>query len=78
MTQSMKDKIKGTLHEAKGTVKEKVGQVTNNPNLTAKGKIEKLAGSAGSYCRLTSTIMNVSGFALGRPEVTGTNSAVGR
>ena len=27
MTQIMKDEIKGTLHEAKGTVKEKVGQV---------------------------------------------------
>lgn len=46
MTQSMKDKIKGTPHEARGTVKEKVGQVTNNPNLTAKGKLEKLAGKA--------------------------------
>jgi len=46
MTQSMKDKIRGTLHETKGTVKEKVGQVTNNPNLAAKGKIEKLAGKA--------------------------------
>jgi uncharacterized protein YjbJ (UPF0337 family) len=44
MTQSMKDKIKGTLHEAKGTVKVKVGQVTNNPNLTAKGRNEQLAG----------------------------------
>jgi uncharacterized protein YjbJ (UPF0337 family) len=33
------------MHEAKGTVKEKVGQVTNNPNLTAEGQNEKVAGS---------------------------------
>ena len=32
------------MHEAKGTVKEKAGQVTNNPKLTAKGQNEKLAG----------------------------------
>jgi len=44
MTHSMKDKVEGTLHEVKGTVKEKMGQVTSNPRLTAKGKIEKLAG----------------------------------
>jgi uncharacterized protein YjbJ (UPF0337 family) len=44
MKQSMKDEIKGTLHEAKGAVKEKVGHVTNNPSLTAKGHTEKLVG----------------------------------
>jgi len=32
------------MHEAKGTVKEKAGEVTNNPNLTAEGQDEKLAG----------------------------------
>lgn len=32
------------MHEAKSTVKEKAGQVTNNPNLTAEGQNEKLAG----------------------------------
>jgi uncharacterized protein YjbJ (UPF0337 family) len=42
--QSTKDEIKGKLHEAKGTVKEKAGQVINNPNLTAEGQTEKLAG----------------------------------
>jgi len=31
-------------HEAKSTVKEKAAQVTNNPNLTAEGQNEKLAG----------------------------------
>jgi uncharacterized protein YjbJ (UPF0337 family) len=44
MKQSTKDKIKGNLHEAKGTVKEKAGQAINNPNLTAKGQSEKFAG----------------------------------
>ena len=28
----------------KGEAKEKVGQVTNSPNLTAEGQNEKLAG----------------------------------
>jgi uncharacterized protein YjbJ (UPF0337 family) len=42
--QSTKDEIKGNIHEAKGAVKEKAGQVTNNPNLTAEGQNEKLAG----------------------------------
>ena len=44
MKQSTKDKIKGNMHEAKGTVKEKAGQVTNNPHLTAEGQNEELAG----------------------------------
>jgi uncharacterized protein YjbJ (UPF0337 family) len=46
MNQSTKDKIKGNMHEAKGTVEEKAGQVTNNPHLTAQGQNEKLAGKA--------------------------------
>ena len=44
MNQSTKDEIKGNMHEAKGTVKEKAAQITNNPDLTAKGQNEKLAG----------------------------------
>jgi uncharacterized protein YjbJ (UPF0337 family) len=42
--QSTKDEIKGNLHEAKGTVKEKSGQVINSLNLTAEGQKERLAG----------------------------------
>jgi uncharacterized protein YjbJ (UPF0337 family) len=45
MRQSTKDQIKGTVHGVKGAAKEKVGQVTNNPELTAKGQTEKLAGA---------------------------------
>jgi uncharacterized protein YjbJ (UPF0337 family) len=44
MKQSTKDQVAGQLHEVKGTVKEKAGQVTNNPNLEAEGTTENLAG----------------------------------
>ena len=44
MDQSTKDQIEGNVHEAKGTIKEKVGQVTDNPNLTVDGQKEKFAG----------------------------------
>jgi uncharacterized protein YjbJ (UPF0337 family) len=39
-----KDQIQGKLHEVKGKAKQKVGQVTNNPNLAAEGQAEKIAG----------------------------------
>jgi uncharacterized protein YjbJ (UPF0337 family) len=41
---STKDKIEGTVHEVKGGIKEKVGQVTNNPNLQDEGTAEKIGG----------------------------------
>lgn len=44
MKSSTKDQIRGKLHEVKGTVKEKAGQVTNNPDLEADGRNEKLTG----------------------------------
>jgi len=44
MKPSTTDQIKGKLHEVKGDVKQKVGQVTNNPNLEAEGQGEKLGG----------------------------------
>ena len=44
MANSTKDKVEGKFHEAKGKVKEKVGQVTNNPNLESEGKGEKMGG----------------------------------
>jgi uncharacterized protein YjbJ (UPF0337 family) len=44
MNQSTKDEINGNIHEVKGALKEKAGQVTNNPNLTAEGQNEKVAG----------------------------------
>ena len=44
MKQSTQDKAKGTFHEVKGRVKEKVGRATNNPDLEAKGQVEKIGG----------------------------------
>jgi uncharacterized protein YjbJ (UPF0337 family) len=41
---STNDQIKGELHKVKGKVKEKVGQLTDNPDLTAEGQNENLAG----------------------------------
>ncbi len=44
MKSSMKDKVEGIFHEAKGKVKEVAGEITDNPKLETKGKSEKLAG----------------------------------
>jgi uncharacterized protein YjbJ (UPF0337 family) len=44
MKPSTEDQIEGKFHELKGDVKEKAGQVTNNPNLETKGQTERLAG----------------------------------
>jgi len=34
----------GKVHEAKGAVKEKVGQLTNDPQLQDEGTVEKFNG----------------------------------
>jgi uncharacterized protein YjbJ (UPF0337 family) len=44
MKDSTKDKVEGAVHNAKGTVKEKIGHATNNPSLEAEGQDEKVAG----------------------------------
>ena len=44
MKSSMKDKVKGTFHEAKGSIKEMTGKITDKPELEAKGDAEKIAG----------------------------------
>lgn len=44
MRSSTKDKIKGTLREAKGKVKEESGKAIGNPNLRDRGTDEKVAG----------------------------------
>jgi uncharacterized protein YjbJ (UPF0337 family) len=44
MKPSTDDQIQGNVHEAKGTVKEKLGQVTHKPDLEAEGQDEKLTG----------------------------------
>ena len=39
-----KDRVKGTANQAKGAVKEKVGQVTGDTKTEAEGKADKTAG----------------------------------
>jgi uncharacterized protein YjbJ (UPF0337 family) len=39
-----KDRIKGKADQAKGYVKEKVGQVTNDPDLEAEGQMDRAKG----------------------------------
>ncbi len=44
MNPSTKNEIAGRVHEVKGTIKEKVGQLTNDPDLEGEGVGEKIAG----------------------------------
>jgi uncharacterized protein YjbJ (UPF0337 family) len=44
MKSSTKDQLKSKFHEVKGKVKEKAGQITNNPDLEAEGKSENIDG----------------------------------
>ena len=44
MKPSTEDKTSGTLHEVKGAIKQKAGEITKNPNLEADGIAEKNAG----------------------------------
>ena len=44
MDSSTKDKAKGGFHEAKGTIKEKAGEATDNPDLRDRGTAEKASG----------------------------------
>jgi uncharacterized protein YjbJ (UPF0337 family) len=44
MKDSIKDKVAGSAHELKGKVKEKIGQLTNDPDLAAEGTDERLGG----------------------------------
>jgi uncharacterized protein YjbJ (UPF0337 family) len=44
MTQSTKNEIAGKVHEVKGNIKEKVGKLTNDPDLEGAGIGERIAG----------------------------------
>jgi len=44
MKPSIEDEIAGKVHEVKGTIKEKVGQLTDDSDLEGKGLGEKIAG----------------------------------
>jgi uncharacterized protein YjbJ (UPF0337 family) len=41
---STKDALEGNLHDLKGKVKEKAGQLVNDPDLEVEGQAEKIAG----------------------------------
>jgi len=44
MKKSTEDNASGEVHEVTGKIKEKVGQLTNNPDLEAEGQDEKIGG----------------------------------
>ena len=44
MTTSTNDKLKGSFHEIKGTIKEQIGKATDDRELKAEGNAEKNAG----------------------------------
>ena len=44
MKPSTENKIAGKVHEVKGTIKEQVGHLTNDPDLEGEGIGEKIAG----------------------------------
>ena len=44
MNPSTNDQVEGTFHEVKGKIKEKAGQMTNNPDLESEGQVENLGG----------------------------------
>ena len=44
MKASTKNRLEGTYHEIKGTVKEAVGKTVNSPRVAIAGHVEKAAG----------------------------------
>lgn len=44
MKPSTDDKATGKLHELKGAIRQKAGEITKAPNLEADGRAEKNAG----------------------------------
>jgi uncharacterized protein YjbJ (UPF0337 family) len=49
MKPSTNDKAAGKVHEVKGAIKQKVGELTNNPSLESKGNVEKNAGKVQNF-----------------------------
>jgi uncharacterized protein YjbJ (UPF0337 family) len=46
MNDSAKDKIDGTVHEAKGKVKQEAGKLLGNKHMQAEGVVENTLGKA--------------------------------
>ena len=49
MKPSSSDKATGKLHEVKGAIKQKAGQLAGNPCLEDKGRTEKNAGKVQNF-----------------------------
>ncbi len=49
MKPGTEDEATGKLHEVKGTIKETIGEVIDNPDLEADGKAEKNAGTVQNW-----------------------------
>ncbi len=49
MKPSTDDKTTGKIHQVKGTIKEKVGELTNTPDLEADGRAEENAGKVQNW-----------------------------
>jgi uncharacterized protein YjbJ (UPF0337 family) len=49
MKLSTEDKTTGKIHEVKGAIRQKAGEVTNNPDLEADGRAEKIAGKVQNF-----------------------------
>lgn len=43
------DKTTGMIHAIKGATRQKVGELTNNPDLKADGRAEKIAGKVQNF-----------------------------
>jgi uncharacterized protein YjbJ (UPF0337 family) len=44
MKPGIQDQIEGKLHNLKGKIKEKAGELANDPDLQAEGQAEEIAG----------------------------------
>ena len=49
MKPSTDDKSKGTIHEVEGAIKQRAGELTNNPDLAANGEVEKNGGKVQHF-----------------------------
>jgi uncharacterized protein YjbJ (UPF0337 family) len=49
MKLSTNDKTTGKVHEVKGAIKQKAGQLTGNPCLESNGRTEKNAGKVQNF-----------------------------
>jgi uncharacterized protein YjbJ (UPF0337 family) len=62
MKTSAEDKMNGSFHELKGTIREQVGKVTNDNKLRAEGKVEKTAGKVQQQIgHAKDTVTNLKG-----------------